>query len=82
MQAESEVQRSQEIPERLSKQAATGAKIPAEILKEPVEETENLRVYLNNEFWGIMHREQDALVWRAQIAPEASEGLQKPENRG
>ncbi len=59
-----------EIPERFSKQAATGAKIPAEILKEPVEETENLRVYLNNEFWGIMHRQGPMLVWKAQIAPE------------
>ena len=74
--------RAENIPEGWAKQVRAGAKIPAGILKEPLPEEENIRVYLNGEFWGIMHREQDALVWRAQIAPEASEGLQKPENRG
>ena len=28
------------------------------------------RVYLENEFWGIMQRNGDMLTWRAQIAPE------------
>ena len=59
-----------DVPERFAKQVAAGAKIPAAILAESVPETENLRVYLHDEFWGIMKREKDLLIWRAQIAPE------------
>ena len=32
--------------------------------------TEYLRVYLNDVFWGIMHRSADSLVWNVQISPE------------
>ena len=63
--------RKVEIPGRFAKQVAAGAKIPAEGLAEDIPETENLRVYVNGMFWGIMKREQDMLVWKAQIAPEA-----------
>ena len=45
--------------------------LAAEGLAEDIPETENLRVYVNGMFWGIMKREQDMLVWKAQIAPEA-----------
>ena len=38
---------------------------------EDVPEAENLRVYLDGKFWGIMKREGPVLVWRAQIAPES-----------
>ena len=63
--------RKVEIPGRFAKQVAAGAKIPAEGLAEDIPETENLRVYVNGAFWGIMKRERDMLVWKAQIAPEA-----------
>ena len=39
-------------------------------LRDKAGENENLRVYLNGEFWGIMHRDGDMLVWKVQIAPE------------
>ena len=59
-----------DIPSKYAKQVAAGAKIPAGILVKDAEETENLRVYLNGDFWGIMRREGNLLVWKAQIAPE------------
>ncbi len=59
-----------DIPTGYAKQVAAGAKIPARGLAEDVDEAENLRVYLNGEFWGIMHRDRDMLVWKVQIAPE------------
>ena len=60
-----------EIPAKYAKQVAAGAKIPAGVLREKAGENENLRVYLNGEFWGIMHREGDMLAWKVQIAPES-----------
>ena len=60
-----------DIPAGYAKQVAAGAKIPVSALTgEKTEEAENLRVYLNNEFWGIMHRDGNMLVWKVQIAPE------------
>ena len=59
-----------DIPGRFAKQVSAGAKIPAEGIAENIPETECFRVYLNSEFWGIMHRDQDVLVWKVQIAPE------------
>ena len=60
-----------EIPEKYAKQVAAGAKIPAGALRKETGENENLRVYLNGEFWGIMHRDGDMLAWKVQIAPES-----------
>ena len=60
-----------EIPGKYAKQVAAGAKIPAGALREETGENENLRVYLNGEFWGIMHRDGDMLAWKVQIAPES-----------
>ena len=60
-----------DIPERFEKLVRAGAKIPAGRLIEtlPVE-GRFLRVYLRKEFWGIMQREKDMLVWKVQISPE------------
>ena len=73
--------RAVEIPGKYAKQAAAGAKLPAEASAKQVPETENLRVYLNGQFWGIMHRSGDLLVWKVQIAPEetAAPGSEKNE---
>ena len=61
-----------DIPAKYAKQVAAGAKIPAGAAGgERPGEDENLRVYLNGEFWGIVRRDGDLLVWKAQIAPEA-----------
>ena len=62
--------RRADIPARYAKQVSSGAKIPAAGFAENIPETENLRVYLNGQFWGIMHRESGMLVWNVQIAPE------------
>ena len=60
-----------DVPTKYAKQVAAGAKIPADFLGEALPpETENLRVYLDGAFWGIVRREGELLVWRAQIAPE------------
>ena len=69
-----------DIPRKYARQVAAGAKIPAEILRSEAAETENLRVYLEDAFWGIMRREGDTLVWKAQIAPEQeADGPEKPQ---
>ncbi len=61
-----------DIPAKYAKQVAAGAKIPAGAAGgERPGKDENLRVYLNGEFWGIVRRDGDLLVWKAQIAPEA-----------
>ena len=62
--------RRADIPEKFAKQTAAGAKIPAAGIAEDAVEEENLRVYLDGAFWGIMRRDGDMLVWKAQIAPE------------
>ena len=59
-----------DLPAKYAKPVAAGAKIPAEGIAEDVPETENLRAYLEGEFWGIMRRDADLLVWKALIAPE------------
>ena len=62
--------RKAEIPGKFAKQVAAGSKIPAKGIAEDAPETENLRVYLDGSFWGIMHREKEMLIWKVQIAPE------------
>ena len=62
--------RRADIPGKFAKQVSSGAKIPAGGFAEDIPEAENLRVYLDGEFWGIMHREKEMLVWNVQIAPE------------
>ena len=59
-----------EVPQKFAGQVAAGAKMPARGIAEDVPEDENLRLYLNGEFWGIVHRDRDLLVWKVQIAPE------------
>ena len=63
--------RAADIPARYAKQVAAGAKIPAEGTADDAEENENLRVYLEGRFWGIMKKEGRLLAWKVQIAPEA-----------
>ena len=58
------------VPARFARQVAAGSKIPADFAGEEYGTAENLRVYLNGEFWGIMRREGNLFVWKVQIAPE------------
>ena len=63
-----------DIPMLFSKQIAAGARIPARaVFRDGAAEPSYgsvFRVYLGNEFWGIMQRDGDMLVWKVQIAPE------------
>ncbi len=59
-----------EVPQKFARQVAAGAKMTARGIAEDAPEDENLRLYLNGEFWGIVHRDRDLLVWKVQIAPE------------
>ncbi len=61
-----------DVPEALRKQVANGAKLPLQAIADAraLPEGGVTRVYLAGQFWGMAARENDALVWRAQIAPE------------
>ena len=62
--------RRADVPGKFAKQVAAGAKIPATGIADSAAEDENLRIYLNGEFWGIVKKERNTLVWKVQIAPE------------
>ena len=61
-----------DVPEALRKQVANGAKLPLPAIADAQALPEGgvTRVYLAGQFWGMAARTGDALVWRAQIAPE------------
>ena len=60
-------------PERRKKISA-GAAMPLRNADGDIPEDGGIaRVYLADEFWGIMQRDGDMLTWRAQIAPEERE---------
>ena len=59
-----------DVPAKLRKAVANGAKLPVTPGTEALGEGEPVRVYLNGRFWGIAARREDELVWKAQIAPE------------
>ena len=56
---------------RWRKKIAAGCAMPADAAAGDLP-TEGcaVRAYVNGEFWGIMERRNDQLVWRCQIAPE------------
>ncbi len=57
-----------DVPSKLRKRVVNGAKLP--ILPGTPEDGKPVRVYSQNEFWGIAVKEENELVWRALIAPE------------
>ena len=60
-------------PARMGKRVINGAKIPMNGLDNPdIGEGQVTRVYLNDQFWGLAERRENELVWKAQIAPEAT----------
>ena len=56
----------------IDKLVRNGVKMPVKACKgaKELEEGQATRVYLQGAFWGMAVREDDMLVWRAQIAPE------------
>ena len=60
-----------DIKPRYSKAVAAGAKLPAEaVMNEMPADGTIVRVYLENQFWGMAERQGNLIVWRAVIAPE------------
>jgi len=48
-----------------------GAALPAGSWAEPAgEEGRICRIYMEDVFWGLVYRQGQELIWRAQIAPE------------
>ena len=61
-------------PGDLRARISAGAKLPINRFSDGLPpENEPLRLYLDNAFWGIVYRQDDHLVWRAQIAPETED---------
>ena len=58
-------------PSALDKQVRNGGKLPIQALTGAGDMAEGAvtRVYMNDTFWGIAAREDNVLVWRAQIPP-------------
>ena len=59
-----------DIPENRTRLVINGAKLPLVPGTETPAEGETVRIYLQDEFWGIAARRGQELVWKAQIAPE------------
>ena len=58
-------------PEKLRRKVAAGAKLPLADLEGDVPaEGGAVRIYLDGAFWGIAARQEDQMVWRAQMPPE------------
>jgi len=59
-----------DVPVKLEKLVANGAKLPLTPGTDILAEGEPVRIYLKDEFWGIASRQNNQLVWKAQIMPE------------
>ena len=63
------------IPAAYRKKVENGVKLPVLPGAEEVPEGGPVRIYLDNQFWGICIRRGDELAWKAQIAPEEAEEM-------
>ena len=63
------------IPAAYRKKVENGVKLPMLQAAEEVPEGGPVRIYLDNQFWGICIRRGDELAWKAQIAPEEAEEM-------
>ena len=60
--------------DKLSRKIAAGARLPIRDVRGDLPEAgKPIRLYLRDEFWGIVEQQGEELVWRAQIAPETEE---------
>ncbi len=62
-----------DVPAFLKKQVVNGVRLPIDRVRAAREAPEGqiLRIYLNNEFWGMAERQGDMLVWKCQLPPES-----------
>ena len=61
-----------DVPGKFARQVAAGAKLPLGD-ESGLAEDQVSRLYLRDEFWGIVQRRGNELVWKAQISPEEAE---------
>jgi len=54
----------------MGKMVRNGAKLPVIKSMQDLKEDQPVRVYLEQEFWGIAQRQGNMLYWKVQIAPE------------
>ena len=61
-----------DVPPYLQKQVVNGVRLPIEKVYHAKDVAEGgvVRIYLNNEFWGMAERQGDMLVWKCQLPPE------------
>lgn len=61
-----------DVPPYLQKQVANGVRLPIERVYHAKDVAEGgiVRIYLNNEFWGMAERQGNMLVWKCQLPPE------------
>lgn len=61
-----------DVPPFLQKQVVNGVRLPIAKVRsaQDVAEGQVVRIYLNNEFWGMAERQADMLVWKCQLPPE------------
>ena len=59
-----------DVPPRYRKSVMNGMKLPLMPGTENLAKEEPVRVYLEEQFWGIAVRHEEQLVWKALIAPE------------
>ena len=62
-----------EVPAYLGKLVANGVKLPVKRVRgaDTMAQGDVARVYLDDQFWGMAAREEDVLVWKCQMPPEA-----------
>ena len=62
-----------DVPPYLQKQVVNGVRLPIEKVYHAKDTAEGqvVRIYLNNEFWGMAERQGDMLVWKCQLPPNA-----------
>ena len=63
-----------DVPSFLRKQVTNGVALPIGKVTQARDVAENgvVRVYLDNEFWGMAARQGDRLVWKCQLPPDTT----------
>ena len=59
-----------DVPAKQKKLVVNGVRLPVCSGDELYEEGKPVRIYLENQFWGIAVRQEEHMIWKALIAPE------------
>ena len=61
-----------DVPDYLAKQVQNGVRLPIAKVHHARDVAEGgvVRIYLNDEFWGMAERQEDMLVWKCQLPPD------------